>query len=58
LNASHTYRSGGDTERPPERGVGYLGCDFVFTNGAYQIAKIISAAPWDSEVRSPWRGPA
>jgi tricorn protease len=57
LNASHTYRSGGDTERSPERGVGYLGCDFVFTNGAYRIVKIISAAPWDSEVRSPLARP-
>lgn len=53
LNASHTYRSGGDTERSSERGVGYLGCDFVLTNGAYRIARIIDGAPWDSEVRSP-----
>lgn len=53
LNASHTYRNGGDTERSPERGVGYLGCDFVFSNGAYRIGKIIDGAPWDSEVRSP-----
>jgi tricorn protease len=53
LNASHTYRSGGDTERPLERGVGYLGCDFSLTNGAYQIAKIINGASWDCEVRSP-----
>jgi len=53
LNSSHTYRSGGDTERSSERGVGYLGCDFVLTNGAYRIAKIINGAPWDSEVRSP-----
>lgn len=57
LNASHTYRSGGDTERSTERGVGYLGCDFIFTNGAYRIAKIISGAPWDSEVRSPLARP-
>lgn len=53
LNASHTYRSGGDLEQGVERGVGYLGCDFVLTNGAYRIAKIIAAAPWDLEVRSP-----
>jgi tricorn protease len=53
MNSSHTYRSGGDTERSVERGVGYLGCDFSFTNGAYRIAKIIDGAPWDSEVRSP-----
>lgn len=57
LNASHTYRSGGDVERSPERGVGYLGCDFILTNGAYRIAKIITAAPWDSEVRSPLSRP-
>jgi tricorn protease len=53
LNSSHTYRSGGDIERSTERAVGYLGCDFVLTNGAYRIAKIINGAPWDSEVRSP-----
>jgi tricorn protease len=57
LNASHTYRSGGDVERPPERGVGYLGCDFVLTNGAYQIARILEPAPWDVEIRSPLREP-
>ena len=57
LNASHTYRSGGDLERPPERGVGYLGCDFILTNGAYQIARILEGAPWDVEVRSPLREP-
>ncbi|MEI2723873.1 MAG: PDZ domain-containing protein [Verrucomicrobiota bacterium] len=27
------------------------------TNGAYRIAKIIQAAPWDSEVRSPLARP-
>ncbi len=57
LNASHTYRSGGDTERTIERPVGYLGCDFVLTNGAYRIAKIITSAPWDTEVRSPLARP-
>ncbi len=57
LNSSHTYRSGGDTERSPERGVGYLGCDFVLTNGAYRIGTIVDGAPWDSEVRSPLRRP-
>lgn len=57
LNASHTYRSGGDTERTMERPVGYLGCDFVLTNGAYRIAKIITNAPWDTEVRSPLARP-
>jgi tricorn protease len=37
--------------------VGYLGCDFALTNGAYRIARIIEGAPWDSEVRSPLRRP-
>jgi len=57
LNASHAYRSGGDVENSGQRAVGYLGCDFVLTNGAYQIAKIINGAPWDSEARSPLRRP-
>lgn len=57
LNASHTYRNGGDTESSPNRGVGYLGCDFTLENGAYRIKRIIQAAPWDAEVRSPLRQP-
>ncbi len=57
LNSSHTYRGGGDTESSPSRGVGYLGCDFALENGAYRISKIIQAAPWDAEVRSPLRQP-
>lgn len=57
LNSSHTYRGGGDIETAPQRGVGYLGCDFVLTNGAYRIARILEGAPWDAEVRSPLRCP-
>ena len=53
LNSSHTYRSGGDVEKGPSRGVGYLGCDFSLENGAYRIKHIVEAAAWDSEVRSP-----
>lgn len=53
LNSSHTYRSGGDVEHVKEQTVGYLGCDFTLTNGAYQISKIIDGGAWDSEVRSP-----
>lgn len=53
LNASHTYRGGGDEERAPQRPVGYLGVNWELSNGAYKIKKIINGAPWDSEVRSP-----
>jgi len=53
LNASHTYRSGGDTDEADFKNVGYLGIDWEFANGAYRIKKIIDGAPWDSEVRSP-----
>lgn len=57
LNSSHTYRSGGDTDEAPSRGVGYLGVDFSLENGAYRIRKIIESAPWDAEERSALRQP-
>lgn len=57
LNASHTYRSGGDVESSPTRSVGYLGADFVFTNGHYQISRILQPSPWDHQVRSPLQAP-
>lgn len=53
LNASHTYRGGGDIEQSKKRETGYLGVNWKLNNGAYQIDKIIRGAPWDSEVRSP-----
>jgi tricorn protease len=53
LNASHTYRGGGDVEEGETRAFGYLGVDWELVNGAYRIKKIIRGAPWDTEVRSP-----
>ncbi|HXV13248.1 MAG TPA: PDZ domain-containing protein, partial [Candidatus Krumholzibacteria bacterium] len=53
LNASHTYRGGGDEEQAQEVAVGYLGVDWELANGAYRIKKIIRGAAWDTEVRSP-----
>ena len=53
LNASHTYRGGGDDETPLQRKVGYLGIDWELSNGAYKIKRIVNGAPWDTEVRSP-----
>ena len=53
LNASHTYRGGGDIEETLSRSVGYLGVDWELAGGAYRIKTIINGAPWDTEVRSP-----
>ncbi len=52
LNASHTYRGGGDEDVAPSRPIGYLGIDWELADGAYRIKKIVDGAPWDSEVRS------
>jgi tricorn protease len=57
LNASHTYRGGGDLEKGAERGVGLLGVDFTLENGAYRIHRILDGAPHDSEARSPLAQP-
>ncbi|MEM6644221.1 MAG: PDZ domain-containing protein [Bacteroidota bacterium] len=53
LNASHTYRGGGDTERSKNVNVGYLGIDWQRNKNAYQISKIIQGAAWDVDVKSP-----
>ena len=53
LNASHTYRYGGDGEVPKSRPVGYLGVDWTKKDGYFAISKIVRGAPWDFEVRSP-----
>ncbi|MFO7997739.1 MAG: PDZ domain-containing protein, partial [Bacteroidales bacterium] len=53
LNASHTYRGGGDLEQEPRTGVGYLGVDWALENGAYRIGRIVRGGAWDSESRSP-----
>lgn len=52
LNASHTYRGGGDTEDEKRRAVGMLGIDWALENGAYRVKQIIRGADWDREVRS------
>lgn len=57
LNASHTYRGGGDVEDTDHTPVGYLGVNWAFENGAYRVKEIIRAAPWDTEVRSPLDAP-
>ncbi len=53
LNASHTYRGGGDGETPKNRAVGYLGIDWEKKDGYFAVKKVIRGAAWDNEVRSP-----
>ena len=53
LNASHTYRGGGDRESDLSRSVGLLGVDWARENGAFRVKRIIRAAAWDNEARSP-----
>ncbi len=57
LNASHTYRGGGDVKRSPNKTTGYLGVDWEMDQGKYRIKKIIEPAPWDTEVKSPLKKP-
>ena len=57
LNSSHTYRGGGDTERPARVGVGLLGIDWALDQGAYQIRHIVRGAAWNDEARSPLAEP-
>ena len=53
LNASHTYRGGGDQEQAESRNVGYLGVDWDLASGAYRIKRILQGASWDVQTRSP-----
>ncbi|WP_024768571.1 S41 family peptidase [Aquimarina macrocephali] len=57
LNASHTYRGGGDVVSSSNKTTGYLGVDWEMHQGKYRIKKIITPAPWDTEVKSPLRKP-
>ncbi len=53
MNASHTYRGGGDQEKEKQRNTGYLGIDWNVKNNLYTIKKIVRGAEWDAEMRSP-----
>ncbi|WP_108868008.1 S41 family peptidase [Aquimarina aquimarini] len=57
LNASHTYRGGGDMVRASNKNMGYLGIDWEMHQGKYRIKKIITPASWDTEIKSPLRKP-
>jgi tricorn protease len=53
LNASHTYRGGGDEEQAPARTVGMLGIDWELAGEAWRVKRIVRGGPWDTAVRSP-----
>jgi tricorn protease len=53
LSAGHTYAGGGDTEQVRPVQTGKLGIDWELSDGKFKIARIVRAAPWDTEVRSP-----
>lgn len=57
LNASHTYKGGGDEESGEQRAVGYLGVDWEMHEGMYRVKDIVRGADWDNEVRSPLDAP-
>ena len=57
MNASHSYRFGGDLERSKQQNVGLLGCDFEPEGRAFKIKRILHGAPWDAEARSPLAQP-
>lgn len=57
LDASHTYRGGGEVDQPPARQIGLLGVDWEVADGAYRVARIVRGGPWDAEVRSPLTAP-
>jgi tricorn protease len=52
LNASHTYKSGGDYTKEKNTDVGYLGVDWQADGNFYKIKTIPRAAIWDAEARS------
>jgi tricorn protease len=58
LSAGHTYAGGGDVEQTENRPTGFLGIDWLIDQGRFKIKRIVTAAPWDNEVRSPLSQPA
>lgn len=58
LNASHTYRGGGDTEESANDNMGYLGINWALKGEYFQVAEILRGAAWDVEQRSPLDEPS
>jgi len=56
LNTSHSYRGGGDLEKPLHRSTGLLGVDWERSENQWRVAHIIRSAAWET-VRSPLEDP-
>ncbi len=57
LNIGHAYVGGGDAPSIKSIGIGQLGAEYVFENGAYKITKIYEGRNWDEKTRSPLTEP-
>ena len=53
LNASHSYRGGGDQESADRKRMGYLGVDWAKEGDYFKVKAIVRGSEWDNEVRSP-----
>ncbi len=54
LSSGHTYANGGDVERAPSHGNGFLGINWELDGEYYKIKHIVKPAAWDTEIRSPF----
>ncbi|SMO36421.1 tricorn protease [Saccharicrinis carchari] len=57
LSAGHTYAGGGDMERAPSLGGGFLGIDWEQEGNLFKIKRIVKPAAWDTQTRSPFDKP-
>ncbi|HHH53728.1 MAG TPA: peptidase S41, partial [Bacteroidetes bacterium] len=53
MNASHTYKGGGDQEYSPSKRIGCLGINWAKDGDLYKVAHIVKPASWETEVKSP-----
>lgn len=53
MNASHTYKGGGDQKYSPSKSIGYLGVNWTKENDLFKIAHIVKPAKWETEAKSP-----
>lgn len=57
LNVGHAYVGGGDMPSVAKMGIGLLGAEYAFENGAYKITNIFEGRNWEEKTRSPLTEP-